>query len=742
MQIGSKAFERYTGQGYSLVGGSGRNLSRSETRSIFQGISEPSPELKALSIAMATGQPIPEGVTDNEGNSAAGRVYSSDGSFRMASELQAAQETAAAAEQTAINTRAQAATTETLVGGGNAQGATDNPFKVPTFDNQRFGLNSAFFNMAMEPGGTANTTPMFAENKQPGGFQGFNAGGGAGGGGGGSWGGGGGFTWGDGSGQYTPGVTGDGFLTATRNQGVPSQPTNKEQANQAGVPDTGGQRAANQTAANPNEGLLRKTMIQLVEALTAQRDLLQNQLTGTAEPVDNAIANVDNALTTAYEAALADLPDYEKMKQDAKDLYELKADLIEDRRDTLEDRYREDRAAIEADAEIQKDELQQSQRGQTGRLAGGLASAGAYLGFDNVNHSAMLSLQVTHDREMTVLGQAKLAALSEARRAFEDSDFALLTEHINAIEAYDKKITDLANTHFTQTLQLTQEARNNVKFMQDTETFERTRTMTNLDTIITSGEPVSQQDVQNYARQLKLSPEQVQGYITSKRNTIDLEENRQKTADQIQLLNLLRGIDKGTFVTIDGQTYEGLQRVPVSGQGSSSDRVLTWEDWNTKLNRNPIAKQFVGNMTYNQAIQYMAQDQPPEEVAEWLSSAEGISENPDVAAGQIQEGWVNLRNDVLGLTSSRDFGQFTPGEQKAIVAEINRQLTEEAQARGQQFTDPVGMSDLENVNKYPYEVLSTYLEESKMRNDDDSGSDSQLLNWLQGTNQQTLAGGM
>jgi hypothetical protein len=528
---------------------------------------------------------------------------------------------------------------------------------------------------------------MFADGM---GYGGFGGGGGGGG------------SWGDGSGQYTPSVN-DGMLSATRNTGVPG-PTDKPQANAAGVPDTGGQAAANA----PDKSQLRKTIIALQQQLIS----LQNQrdaLTTTADPVDNAINNIDDALTNAYNSALGDLPDYEKMKEDAKSLYDLKADLITDRQDQLEERYQEDKAATEADFATQKDELKESQGSQTGRLASGLANAGAYLGFDNVNHSAMLSLQVTHDREMTTLGQAKIAALSEARRAFEDADFALLSEHVNAIEAYDKKITELANTNFTQTLQLTQEARNNVKFMQDTETFERNKAFTNLDTIIESGKMPTENDIQKYAQTTGQSVDVIRGFITNKQNTKTLADKRAKTADDIAIVNALSKIDKGQYVTLGGTTYEGMN-VPTVTK-TSSNSPLTYEDVFKDFNNSPIARQLVGQ-TKDSVYQMLGSDTPPEELGGIDGPiAQGIpdlSANPDDAAVQVQMAWENMSNDALNLGTSRELERFDYDDQNLILQEINDQREETARITGNTDWVRIELDDLKDPNVYTHATLNDY----------------------------------
>lgn len=673
----------------------------------------PSDKLRELSIALARGTAVPKGtkkdVVDASGQRTGatidvGGTVQSTRSASLDPTVKAMLDAQDAynAQRAALTGEAGSPIAPTQTGGAaapagsNAVGALmAGGITTPTGEDAGASLyqkTKDFFNKFLNPnatfgdfniGQTAHTTPSGTE-----GFAGF-AGGGAGGGGGGSWGG----------GAATP-------TTQGPVQGPVQPPTNKEQANRAGVPDTAGNSASqNMSGLNAALESLKNTLLNF--------DV--NSITGTSDPVNNSLKNMDNALTTAYEKALADLPDYEKMQKNAEKLYKLKLKTIGDREDMLAERYAEDKAAIEADYATQKEEKILSQKGQTGRLAGGLAAAGAYLGFDNVNHSALLSLEVAHDRELTVLGQAKIAALSEARRAFEDADFALLGERINAIEGYDQKITELNKMQFDQTLALTQETRSNLKFMQDTETFERNKGFTNLDTIIEAGTMPTDADIKKYAQTFGLAENDVRQYITAKQNTKANEENRQKTSDDIALNNLLRGIDKGTFVTINGKRYEGLN-TPSAGSGGadSSTRAMTYKDVFEKFGNSPIAREMVG-MPIDSVYEFFGQQNYPTDIRDFI--ADGIpdlSSDPTTAEQQIQAAWRNMSNSTLGFAKNAAFGQMKTDDQRAALNELNQRLIDELgadQARAQLLT----IDDLDNPNLYPVSYLELMAEAWKTR---------------------------
>lgn len=421
-----------------------------------------------------------------------------------------------------------------------------------------------------------------------------------------------------------------------------------------------------------------------------------SSITSTSDDFSSAVQGMGDALNSAYEKALADLPDYDKMRQDSEDLYKMKMGLIDDRRDQLEERYREDREGIEADFEGQKQDLGAKQKTEVGKLSGGLAAAGAYLGFDNVNHSAMLSLQVTHDREMTVLGQAKVAAVNEARRAFEDSDFALLGEQINAIESYDTKISELAQDHFDNTLKLTAEARQNVQFGMEMEKFERDKGFDNLDAVITSGVLPTNREIERYAATLNLSPEQVRKYIESGINTKALQESRDKIAQELDIIGVLKGIDTDQSITIGGKSYRGLNK-PKSSSDSST-RILNNEDVMNKFNSSPFAYAMVGDKTYGEVVELYSQEFPN---AQWLGA------------------WEESNADILDQYGYKQHDPDTYGVYYDMY--LNAWNTEKANFWGVQFATPLNEFSVSDRQKIVGYLLSTgeITSENDLRNRQD-----------------------
>jgi hypothetical protein len=475
------------------------------------------------------------------------------------------------------------------------------------------------------------------------------------------------------------------------------------------APKTGG---ASASGGRPGDRQVTEgELAQAYRLIAALSPYSASNLTSSSEEVNAAVENMGNALSSAYEKALADLPDYEKMSKDAKELYEMKMKLIDERRDQLEERYREDRAQIEADAEGKEQDLRSRQGVEVGKMAGGLAAAGAYLGFDNVNHSAMLSLQVTHDREMTVLGQAKIAAINEARRAFEDSDFALLGEQINAIESYDKKISELAEDHFNNTLKLTQEARDNVRFGMEIEKFERDKGFDNLDAIIESGIMPTQRDLEKYASSLNLSVEQVREYINSGLETKKLQKERDKTADELAIIDRLMRIDSDKTITVNGKSYRGLN-TPASAS-SSSDRVLTNKDVSKEFGSSPFAYAHVGKVTYGQMVELYSQENPN---ADWLRAWE--ASNMDILEQEgyvpwdsstygpyyamLESDWKREKANFWGVQFGAPISEFSTSDRDRIVGYLMSTKT------------IASTQELNDSSAWPYEVLAQVLKDAKI----------------------------
>lgn len=506
--------------------------------------------------------------------------------------------------------------------------------------------------------------------------------------------------------------------------GAAPTPTNKDQANKAGIQDTGG---ASASGGKPGDRQLTDSELRLAYNLIAALSVNpSNDITSTADDYDAAHSNMDSVLSKAYEDALADLPDYEKMKSDAEDLFDLKTKILDERQQALEDRYAEDKASIEADYEGQEQDMKETQKRQTGQMAGGLAAAGAYLGFDNINHSAMLSLEVTHQRELTVLGQAKIAALNTARRAFEDADYALLGEQINAIDKYNEDITKLTQDHFDNTLKLAQEARDNVRFVMEAETFERDKSFDNLDAAVKAGKMPTDKQIKEYAASLGLSETEVRGYVQAGIETANLEKSKNKTELDIMKYDLLKTIDKGTYVTIDGKQYEGLN-VPTTNR-ESSNRILSAEDVMDKFGGSPWAYNMVGKVTYGEAVEYFSQQNPPEDWAqtyydENLESlmedfeipsyilpkylAEGLTQEikDQVFYAKAQNAWELEKKNFWGESYGSNLGDFDKDEVSAILGEL------EVIKGRKVYIDEV-RNDYTN---YPPSTLKTILNSAKAR---------------------------
>jgi hypothetical protein len=467
-------------------------------------------------------------------------------------------------------------------------------------------------------------------------------------------------------------------------------PTNKTQANAAGIQDTGG---ASASGGNPGDRELTASELRvaykLMAALMAGKPDGGDDITSSSDDVESAMGNMDNALNSAYEKALADLPDYEKLKSDTEDLFELKKDLIDERRDALEERYADDKAEIEGEFAGKEQDMKETQKRQTGQMAGGLAAAGAYLGFDNVNHSAMLSLEVTHQRELTVLGQSKIAAINEARRAFEDADYALLGEQINAIDKYNEDITKLTQDHFDNTLKLTQEARDNVRMMQETEEFERAKSFDNLDAVVKSGKMPGPTELKKYAASLGLSTDEVKGYIQAGIDSAELEKNSKKSDEDMKLYEFLSKIDKGTYVTINGKRYAGLNK----GTASSSNRIVSNTDVAKEFGSSPYAYSQVGQKTYAELVETYSLETPPEDFASTFANEnlESLLEYtdippyilPSVLSGQFvstmkdnaiyaytQAAWENEKKNFWGENYGTNLKDFKSSDINIILGQL------------------------------------------------------------------------
>jgi len=243
------------------------------------------------------------------------------------------------------------------------------------------------------------------------------------------------------------------------------------------------------------------------------------------------------------------------------------------------------------------------------------------------------------------------------------------------------------------------------------EKFERDKGFDNLDAIIESGVMPTQRDLEKYASSLNLSVEQVREYINSGLETKKLQKERDKTADELAIIDRLMRIDSDKTITVNGKSYRGLN-TPASAS-SSSDRVLTNKDVSKEFGSSPFAYAHVGKVTYGQMVELYSQENPN---ADWLRAWE--ASNMDILEQEgyvpwdsstygpyyamLESDWKREKANFWGVQFGAPISEFSTSDRDRIVGYLMSTKT------------IASTQELNDSSAWPYEVLAQVLKDAKI----------------------------
>lgn len=191
----------------------------------------------------------------------------------------------------------------------------------------------------------------------------------------------------------------------------------------------------------------------------------------------------------------------------------------------------------------------------------GLARIGGYLGGTASAMGAINNLAAKHRAEITKLENDRQTALYNARNAINEKQYNLALQSLNEAKDYANLINSRNKDMFNSYLSLTQENRAQSKFVID----EGERVLTQF---VDSGKTPSASQLSTIAQSLGTTEDVIQGIITAKQNAKALEVQKDKSDQDIKILNVLKDIPRGSYVNIGGKTYSGLKVATGSGGGS------------------------------------------------------------------------------------------------------------------------------------------------------------------------------
>jgi len=108
--------------------------------------------------------------------------------------------------------------------------------------------------------------------------------------------------------------------------------------------------------------------------------------------------------------------------------------LLDERQQTLRERFLEDKQGIEEDFDRKEDELKTDQAGEQGTFRNSLLRIGGFLGGSASHVTSMNKLAETHRKEVLELQSIEQDAISAARRSYEDGNFNIALKEIEVAD--------------------------------------------------------------------------------------------------------------------------------------------------------------------------------------------------------------------------------------------------------------------------------------------------------------------
>ena len=395
-------------------------------------------------------------------------------------------------------------------------------------------------------------------------------------------------------------------------------------------------------------------------------------ITGSSDAVVAAEKSVTDSLQADYNATASRIPDPETAKTNADNAMKQEQMLIDTQIAQQKANLEAQKANIEGQFGIKEQDLKQRQGQEAGGLSMGLARAGGYLGFSGSGTGTMITLQTTHDREISALALMKQQAINEAQDAFSRRDMALMENKLATIENHTKRIKEADDTYYQQTLQASEDARANITTKMNMEKFGRDKAMENLDIIVKGGKTPDASTIAEYSARTGIPAKELESSIVAMQNNAALEKRMNEAkavgaedANDINITELRLKYPLGQKFTINGKSYTGLD-VPAK---SGTDKILDASTWLKSFGGSKYALPFIGKASEAQAYEAFLSPEPPEWFVNSVNNDNLMTLRPEI----IQELWKKERGTVLpGTDYSEQWKNFNDSDRAKILEQFTK----------------------------------------------------------------------
>lgn len=298
---------------------------------------------------------------------------------------------------------------------------------------------------------------------------------------------------------------------------------------------------------------------------------------------------------------------------------------IKDRRTQLSNRYAQEESLINQLFDQSSAELKQKQEKEFAGRSTQLITAGGYLGSTQSHEGVLANLSQTHKAEVSALTLKKLAAIQEARNAYEDRDYELADKYLKESKDLETNILSARKQFADQALAVQKEKTSEQNRIRDD-------ARTALNTIITNFGGVGLEN---------LSPESLstigdladtagiprdlleQGFRTMRERQMEATQDQREFQQMISMANL------------------SIAQSNLALRNMSEDRAssITALD----ADRQNLPKFMIG-MNEDQVAADLRSTTPPS----WFKEAESIKSKQTITTQELQNRWNQFRTETSG----------------------------------------------------------------------------------------------
>jgi len=297
---------------------------------------------------------------------------------------------------------------------------------------------------------------------------------------------------------------------------------------------------------------------------------------------------------------------------------------ITKRQQQLESQYANMSSSINTSYDEGKVDLKDGQGRETGAQSSMLARIGGYLGGSASGQGAIINLERTHNQEVNALESKRQQALLSAEEARGEKSYQLTQSYIQQAQSFQKLVEDKKSQYFNQIMAVSQEQRQQQSAARENTKFINEQAEKELSYMIEAGKEVTGEDILGVSQALGISPDKVLGAVKAKQETLRLEKQDKRTDQEMQMISLLTKIPKGTYITINGKAYEGME--VQSGGG------MTESDINRSI-RNEFAADVRGGMSKKAAIDAYGGDLGVSYINEYYKATKSVDDDEKLSSG-------------------------------------------------------------------------------------------------------------